>query len=77
MKVTVHTLKWTDNNPIILHNHKKVLDYFGISVNYTEENIHHGVWMGTRLLLQRQGCCLSKERYVQEVVQQLVACSTR
>ena len=45
MKVTVHTLKWTDNNPLILENHKKVLDHFQIPVNYTEENIHHGLWM--------------------------------
>jgi CDP-6-deoxy-D-xylo-4-hexulose-3-dehydrase len=33
--------------------------------------------VGTGLLLQRQGCCLPKERYVQEAVQQLVACSAR
>lgn len=45
MKVTVHTLKWTDNNPIILNNHKRVLDYFDIPVNYTEENINHGLWI--------------------------------
>jgi hypothetical protein len=49
MKASIHTLKWKDNNPQVIEHHKKVLDYFGLPVNYTEENIHHGQWIDRTL----------------------------
>lgn len=49
MKVSIHTLCWTDNNPLIVQNQKKVLDYFNLPVNYTIENINHGKWINSIL----------------------------
>lgn len=45
MKVSIHTLTWTNSNRTVLENHKKVMEHFSIPVNYTEENIHHGEWI--------------------------------
>ena len=45
MKISVHTLAWSNSNPVVLETHKKVMNYFSIPVNYTQENIHHGEWI--------------------------------
>jgi len=45
MKVAVHSLHWTNLNPIITKNHKKVYTHFEIPVNYSHHNIDHGEWM--------------------------------
>ncbi len=45
MKIEFNTLYW-DNTPAeIIDNHKKVVDYFNIPVNYYGENTRHGQWM--------------------------------
>jgi hypothetical protein len=49
MKVTVHSLRWTDNNPRVIEYQKKVMDHFGIQLNVTEENIQHGKWIDRTL----------------------------
>jgi len=49
MKVSIHSLRWKDNNPLVIENQKKVLDYFGLQLNVTEENIHHGEWINRTL----------------------------
>ena len=49
MKISVHTLQWKNNDGEIIKHHKKVLDYFNIAVNYTEENINHGLWIDRTL----------------------------
>lgn len=45
MKITFNSLRWTDNNPLVIEYQKKVMDHFGIQLNVTEENIHHGKWI--------------------------------
>lgn len=45
MNITVHTLKWKNSNPVVSQKHKQVMNHFEIEVNYTEENIHHGLWI--------------------------------
>lgn len=49
MKISIHSLSWPDNNPLIVDNQKKVLKHFGIPVNFTVESIHHGKWIDTIL----------------------------
>lgn len=49
MKISIHSLRWTDNNPLIIENQKKILDHFGLPLNVTEENIHHGKWIDRTL----------------------------
>lgn len=45
MKVSVNTLYWKDNNPLIEQIHSKIMKKFDIPINYTIENVHHGVWI--------------------------------
>lgn len=45
MKITVNTLYWKNNNPTVQEMHSKVMKHFDIPVNYTIENVHHGVWI--------------------------------
>lgn len=45
MNIEFHCLSWTNNNPKLQENHKKVFSHFNIPMNYTVENIHHGKWM--------------------------------
>jgi hypothetical protein len=49
MKISIHSLRWTDNNPLVIEYQKKVMDYFDIPLNVTEENIHHGKWIDRTL----------------------------
>ena len=48
-KITIHSLRWTDNNPLIIENQKKILDHFGLPLTVTEENIQHGKWIDRTL----------------------------
>ena len=45
MKIVVNTLYWKNNNPEIKEKHAQVMNKFDIPVNYTIENIHHGMWI--------------------------------
>ena len=49
MKVSINTLSWSNNNVEVVNNHKMVMDHFHIPVNYTEENINHGMWIDRTL----------------------------
>jgi hypothetical protein len=49
MKVSIHCLRWTNNNPRVIENHKKVYDHFDLPVTYTEANINHGDWINAVL----------------------------
>lgn len=45
MKVEFNTLHWNNVPQEVLYNHRKIVDYFNISVNYYSENTRHGEWM--------------------------------
>ena len=45
MKVTIHTLFWDNTDPRVIEYSKKVMNHLDLPVNYTLENIHHGVWI--------------------------------
>jgi len=45
MNYKIYTLAWTNNDPRMIEAHKKVFEFFNLPINYTFENIHHGVWM--------------------------------
>jgi hypothetical protein len=45
MKVSIHSLRWENNDPRIVDSQRKVFDHFGIPLQITEKNIHHMVWM--------------------------------
>ena len=45
MKISINSLRWTNSDPAIMENHKKVYEHFGFSVAYTEENIPHWDWI--------------------------------
>jgi hypothetical protein len=45
MKLSINTLCWTNSNPILKEYHSKVLSKFCYDVEYTHENIPHGMWM--------------------------------
>tara|TARA_R110000851_G_scaffold245758_1_gene398494 strand:- start:233 stop:931 length:699 start_codon:yes stop_codon:yes gene_type:complete len=45
MNIAIHSLHWTNLNPKITENHKKVYTHFGFPVTYTNQNIDHGQWM--------------------------------
>jgi hypothetical protein len=41
----LHTLAWTNVDPRLIDAHKKVMNHFGLPVQYTIEDIPHGYWM--------------------------------
>lgn len=45
MKVSIHSLRWENNNPRIVKNQIKVLDHFGLRLNVTVQTIEHGKWI--------------------------------
>ena len=46
----IHTLYWPNTDRIIVDNHKRVMNHFGIEVHYHEERIDHGEWMDKVLM---------------------------
>ena len=43
--ISFHSFHWDNFNPDILAAHKKVMQHFGIDVEYNQENIPHGEWL--------------------------------
>lgn len=41
----LHTLAWTSVDPRVIESHKKVMAHFNLPVQYTVEDIPHGLWM--------------------------------
>lgn len=49
IQMKFHSLYWDNINPIIVENHKKVMQKFGIDCVYHNENIDHGGWIDSVL----------------------------
>lgn len=45
MRVEIHSLAWMTTSPQIIKAHSDVCKHFGLTVNYTVQNIRHGEWM--------------------------------
>ena len=45
MRVEIHSLAWMTTSPKIIKAHSDVCKHFGLTVNYTVQNIRHGEWM--------------------------------
>ena len=45
MKLQLSTLYWDNFSPEMIEAHKKVMDHYGLKVNYTKETIDHGIWL--------------------------------
>lgn len=45
MKIEINTLHWDNVDQNMLQAHKKVMQHFGLPVNYHNVNINHGAWM--------------------------------
>lgn len=45
MKVSVNTLYWDNTDHNVIECHKKVMTHFDLDVNYTQQNINHGLWI--------------------------------
>lgn len=43
--VELHSFHWDNFNPDILASHKKLMAFYGLNVQYTQENIPHGEWL--------------------------------
>lgn len=43
--ISFHSFHWDNFSPEILAAHKRVMQHFGIDVEYTKENIPHGEWL--------------------------------
>ena len=45
MNFEIHTLYWKNSNPVFYDYHSKIMKKFKVDINYTNENINHGIWM--------------------------------
>ena len=45
MNFEIHTLYWKNSNPVFYHYHSKIMNKFNVDINYSNENINHGIWM--------------------------------
>ena len=45
MQPQIHCLHWPSVDRRIVESHKAVCEHLGIKVNYTEQEIPHGIWM--------------------------------
>lgn len=43
--ISFHSFHWDNFSPDVLMAHKKVMQHFGLNVQYTQENIPHGEWL--------------------------------
>lgn len=43
--ISFHSFHWDNFSPDILAAHKRVMQHFGIDIQYTQENIPHGEWL--------------------------------
>jgi hypothetical protein len=41
----IHTLYWKNTDPIFVDYHKSIMRKFSVKVNYTCQNLDHGLWM--------------------------------
>ena len=41
----IHTLYWTNTDPMFVDYHKAIMKKFNININYTNKNLDHGLWM--------------------------------
>jgi hypothetical protein len=47
--IEFHTLYYPNMSKIMVNAHKKVMNHFEIPINYTNERINHGIWLGRTL----------------------------
>lgn len=45
MKISFNTLYWDNLDPCVIEYHKKIMNHFDIDINYTQQNVNHGLWM--------------------------------
>lgn len=45
MRAEIHCLAWTSVDPKIVKGHTDVCKHLGLTVNYTIQNVRHGLWM--------------------------------
>ena len=74
MNIAVHSLHWTNLNPTITKNHKKVYTHFEIPVNYSHHNIDHGEWKRVFNMLAAHAIIYLKQPFVEEVIKQAKQC---
>lgn len=43
--IEFHSFHWDNFNTDILNAHRRVMSHFGLNVQYTQENIPHGIWL--------------------------------
>jgi len=45
MQPQIHCLHWPNVDRLIVNAHKETCEHLGLTVNYTEQEIPHGIWM--------------------------------